>query len=390
MNVHAVPQVAAEVGSSAALAQAEVPWWRTECGEPEIAKVVAAMRAERISAGPVVRELEEAIARTLGVPYVICTTSGSMALTMALIALGVGSGDEVIVPNRTFMATAHAALVLGAKVRLVDVRSDIPALDVAQVEAAITPRTKVVMPVHLNGRAVDMPALNALAKRHNLKVVEDAAQAFLSKGSAGFLGTQSDIGCFSLGMTKLVSTGQGGFVVTRDESLYQRLRRVQCHGVVDTLTDTYEMLGSNFKFNDVLASIGVIQLQRGSDKVAHVSTVYRAYRQELDRLQYLEIIPVMVEQGEVPLWTELNVTGGAEERAHLMAFLAARGIHTRRFLPDLHRSPYLDNVCGDFPHSRRYHECGMFLPGGPAQPMDNVYRTIEALHEYPKVHLRAA
>src|SRR5688572_16149867 len=99
MNVHAVPQVGAEAGSSAALAQAEVPWWRTECGEPEIAKVVASMRAERISNGPVVRELEQAIARTLGVPYVLCTTSGSMALTMALMALGVGPGDEVIVPN---------------------------------------------------------------------------------------------------------------------------------------------------------------------------------------------------------------------------------------------------------------------------------------------------
>jgi dTDP-4-amino-4,6-dideoxygalactose transaminase len=187
-----------------------------------------------------------------------------MALTMSLLTLGIGPGDEVIVPNRTFMATAHAALILGAKVRLVDVLPDRPLLDVAQVEAAITPRTKAVLAVHLNGRAVDMPALKALAPRHNLKVVEDAAQAFLSKGSFGWLGAQSDFGCFSLGMTKLVSTGQGGFVVTRDESLYHRMRRVQCHGVVDTLIDTYEMLGSNFKFNDVLASIGARAWRPGS------------------------------------------------------------------------------------------------------------------------------
>ncbi len=380
----------------AAPAPATIPWWRTACGEEEIAKVVASMRAEHISGGPVTRELEEAIAKTLGVPYVVATTSCSMALTMALMTLGIGPGDEVIVPNRTFMATAHAALVLGAKVRLVDVRKDIPALDVTQVEAAITPRTKAVMPVHLNGRAVDMPALNAIARRHNLKVVEDAAQAFLSKGPDGaWLGTQGDLGCFSLGMTKLVSTGQGGFVVTRDKSLYDRMRRVQVHGVVDTLTDAYEMLGSNFKFNDVLASIGVIQLQRGADKVAHVTRVYETYRQELDRLSLLEIIPVMVVAGEVPLWTEVCVAGRsdqdcAEERARLMAFLAERGIQTRRFLPDLDRSPYLGNDNGKYPNSRRFDAGGMFLPGGPAQPMANVHRTIEALHEYRQSRRRAA
>ena len=366
-----------------------IQWWRTEVGEAEVAKVADSIRAERISNGPVTGELEAAIAATLDVPYVVCTTSGSMALTLALLTLGVGPGDEVIVPNRTFMATAHAALVLGAKVRLVDTRADIPALDVAQVEAAITPRTKAILPVHLNGRAVDMPALAKIAKKHGLALVEDTAQAFLSKAPFGWLGAQSDLGCFSLGMTKLISTGQGGFVVTRDEALYRKMRRVQCHGVVDTLTDNYEMLGSNFKFNDVLASLGVIQLQRGPAKIAHVTKVYEKYRLSLDRLHGLEIIPVMVETGEVPLWTEIVVHSGAEERARLMAFLAERGIQTRRFLPDLDRSQYLGNG-GDFVNSRRFEAGGMFLPGGPAQPMANVERTIEALHEYAALRRRAA
>lgn len=205
MNVLAMPHAA-----EAVQLQNEVPWWRTALGPEEIEMVVESIRAEHISGGPVTAQLEQAIGATLGVPYVVCTTSGSMALTLAMMILGVGHGDEVIVPNRTFMATAHAALMLGAKIRLVDVRPDIPAMDTDQLEAAVTPRTKAIVAVHLNGRATDMKAVNEIARRHGVAVVEDAAQAFLSKTRRGWLGAQSDLGCYSLGMTKLVSTGQGG------------------------------------------------------------------------------------------------------------------------------------------------------------------------------------
>ena len=364
--------------------QKQISWWRTGVGEEEVANVVESIRAEHISGGPVTAKLEAAIGETLGVPYVVCTTSGSMALTLALMTIGVGPGDEVIVPNRTFMATAHAALMLGASVRLVDVLPDIPALDVSKVEAAITPATKAIMPVHLNGRAVDMAALNAIAKRHGIAVVEDTAQAMLSEGADGWLGTQSDLGCFSLGMTKLLSTGQGGFVVTRDEALYTRMRRVQNHGVVDTLKDSYEFVGSNFKFNDVLASIGLAQLERGPAKVAHVTKIYETYKAAVDDLDFIDIVPVKIDQGETPLWTEV-VCADRAARTQLMAFLAERGIDTRQFLPDLDLSAYLNNT-GEFPYSRKFGNGGMFLPGGPAQPLENVHATIDALREYANLH----
>lgn len=375
MNVHTKPT---------AVPVKQISWWRTGVGEEEVSKVVESIRAERISGGVVTAELEAALGETLGVPYVVCTTSGSMALTLALMTLGVGPGDEVIVPNRTFMATAHAALMLGATVRLVDVVPEIPALDVAQVEAAITPRTRAIMPVHLNGRAVDMAALNEIAIRHGIAVVEDTAQAMLSKGSGGWLGTQSDLGCFSLGMTKLLSTGQGGFVVTRDEKLYRHMRRVQNHGVVDTLKDSYEFMGSNFKFNDVLASIGLAQLARGPAKVAHVTEVYETYAAAIEDLDFLEIVPVNIGEGEAPLWTEV-VVPSRNARAHLMEFLSARGIESRQFLPDLDLSPYLNNT-GRFPNSRKFGNGGMFLPGGPTQPIENVHATIAALREYADLH----
>jgi dTDP-4-amino-4,6-dideoxygalactose transaminase len=376
MNVHSKP---------VSVPEEKISWWRTGVGEEEIANVVESIRAEHISGGPVTDQLEAAIGDTLGVPYVVCTTSGSMALTLALMTLGVGPGDEVIVPNRTFMATAHAALMLSASVRLVDVLPDIPALDVSQVEAAITPATKAIIPVHLNGRAVDMAAVNAIAKRHGIAVVEDTAQAMLSKGPNGWLGTQSDLGCFSLGMTKLLSTGQGGFVVTSNETLYTRMRRVQNHGVVDTLKDSYEFVGSNFKFNDVLASIGLAQLERGPAKVAHVTKIYETYKAAVDELDFVDIVPVKVGQGETPLWTEV-VCADRTVRTHLMEFLAERRIDTRQFLPDLDLSAYLNNT-GDFSHSRKFGNGGLFLPGGPTQPMKNVHATIDALREYASQHV---
>ena len=376
MNVHSKPVSAP---------QKHISWWRTGVGEEEVSNVVESIRAEHISGGPVTEQLEAAIGDTLGVPFVVCTTSGSMALTLALMTLGVGPGDEVIVPNRTFMATAHAALMLGAAVRLVDVLPDIPVLDVSQVEAAITSATKAIIPVHLNGRAVDMAALNAIAKRHGVAVVEDTAQAMLSKGPDGWLGTQSDLGCFSLGMTKLLSTGQGGFVVTSNQTLYTRMRRVQNHGVVDTLKDSYEFVGSNFKFNDVLASIGLAQLERGPAKVAHVTKIYKTYKTAVDELDFIDIVPVNVDQRETPLWTEV-VCADRAARAQLMEFLAERGIDTRQFLPDLDLSTYLNNT-GDFPYSRKFGNGGLFLPGGPTQPMENVHATIDALREYASQHV---
>ena len=141
-----------------------VPWWRTSFGEDAIAEVTRAIREECISQGPVTLEFETKLAEALDVPYVIATTSGSMSLLMALMALGIGPGDEVIIPNRTWIATAHAPKMLGATVVTVDVLSDVPIMDVSQIREKITPRTKAVIPVPLNGRAVNMDEVWMIAR----------------------------------------------------------------------------------------------------------------------------------------------------------------------------------------------------------------------------------
>ena len=197
----------------------KISWWWVKFGESEIANVTQAISRGQISQGKVTAEFEAKFASMLNVKYAVATTSGTTALYLALFAMGVGAGDEVIIPDRTWVATAHAAYMLGAKVVLVDTYADTPVIDVDQVERKITERTKVILPVHINGRACNLERWQTLARKHNIKIIEDAAQAMFSKSNGHYLGTTSDLGCFSFAMSKLISTGQGGMVVTNDEAL---------------------------------------------------------------------------------------------------------------------------------------------------------------------------
>jgi perosamine synthetase len=356
----------------------EIPYWRTAIGEEELSEVIATFGKKKFSTGPITKELEDEIATRLDVPYAVCTTSGTMALVMALMAHGVGPGDEVIVPTRTFIATAHAAKLLGARVVLVDCLSDTPLLDLSEVEKKITSRTRAVMPVHLNGRTADLDGLFEIARKHDLAVIEDAAQGFLSRmPNGGFQGTAGGAGCFSFGMVKLISTGQGGAVVTRNEESYERLCALRDHGVRDVIAHEYLMPGANFKFTDILASIGLWQVRKGPEKASHVNAIYKRYRDAFKELPFIRLAPVNVDGGEVSLWPEAL----CEERERLMDYLDEHGIQTRKFLPCVHTAPHFDT--GErFPNSERFSRTGLNLPGGPSLPMDCVDRTIEVLRAY--------
>lgn len=155
-----------------------ISWWRTSFGDREVEKLRESVQKECIGQGLVTEEFEEEISLALNVPFVVATTNGSAALYMALLSLGIGHGDEVIIPNRTWIASANAILLTGAKVVLVDVRSDLPLIDVAQIQSKITTQTKALMPVHLNGRSADMQGIQRLAEKFGIPIIEDACQAF--------------------------------------------------------------------------------------------------------------------------------------------------------------------------------------------------------------------
>ena len=355
----------------------KILWYRNSFGEAELQKIRESVSNEHISMGPVTDQFEKQIAKALKVPYAVVTTSGSVALLMAMMAKGIGPRDEVIMPNRTWIATAHAPLILGAKVVPVDVLPDIPALDVSQVREKITSRTKAIMPVHLNGRSVDMEEIQIIAKEYGLFVVEDACQAIFSKNSNGFLGTQSNMGCFSLGVTKLISTAQGGVIVTQNKETYEKLKLIRSHGTVDNINPVYGLIGCNFKFTDILASIGIVQLSQANKKIIHVKKLYEKYVESIKSLPYIKIIPVKVSKGELPLYVEVL----CESRQKLMEFLESKGIMTRPFLPNLDSAPQLGNV-DKFPNSEIFNKQGIFLPCGPSQSFENVDYVLEALKSF--------
>lgn len=354
-----------------------ISWWRISLGEEEALKVAQAIRDEHLSQGPIVSQFEERLADYLDVPHVVATTSGSIALLSALWAAGVGPGDEIIVPNRTWIATAHSAILLGAQVKFVDVERHRPVMDWTRIEEAITPRTKVIVPVHMNGRGADMREIRRIATKHHLTVVEDAAQALGSRNSDGWLGTQSDMGCFSLSVAKIITTGQGGFIATRDKSLYDRLLAMRTHGVGSVIDAVWTQPGFNFRFTDILATIGLVQLTHLEERIAKVRTLYSRYEEVISHLPDLELIPSNLAAGEVPVYIEVL----SKKRNALVEFLAGRGIQSRPFYPDLDTASYFGNA-GDFPNSRRYGREGLYLPCGPGQSEANIEAVFTALRSF--------
>lgn len=357
-----------------------ISWWKTDLvhGEPEAA--AAAIRHRRVSQGPVTRELEEAVAAHLGVRHAIAVPSGSQGLLLTMLALGIGPGDEVIVPDITWIATAHGAALLGARVVLVDSLAPVPLLDPDKLEAAITPRTRAIVVVHLAGRAVDMGRVTAIARAHDIAVIEDAAQALGSQTDGRHLGTFGDMGVYSMGLAKLVTSGQGGVVVCDDDDVYERLRLCATHGTASLPAESYVALGMNMKFTDVLAAVAIRQLARIDDKVAHVRGIYERYRDGLADVAGIEVLACDVEGGAVPLWTEIRTA----DRTRVGAYLHDHGIETRPMHAPLHTATHL-NPAGkltekNFPNATRLAGELLVLPSGPDQPLENVDRAIDVLH----------
>ena len=253
-----------------------LPFAAPDIGEDEIAEVVDTLRSGWVTTGPKARAFEQAFVDFLGDASLeaVAVNSATAGLHLALEALGVGPGDEVITTTHTFTATAEVARYLGADVVLVDIDPATLCIDPAAVEAAITPRTKCIVPVHYAGLAADIPGLLAIARQHGLAVVEDAAHALPTTSAGRLVGTlDSDAAVFSFYANKAMTTGEGGMLVTRDARLAARARTMRLHGMsrdaFDRFTATvpgwyYEIVAPGFKYNltDIAAALGLAQLKR--------------------------------------------------------------------------------------------------------------------------------
>ncbi len=336
-------------------------FWIPQFGEEEKSRVAEVIDSGFLNDGEVTEEFEGRLVELLGSKHVVATTSGTSAIFLALSSIGVGPGDEVIVPDVTFIATANAVSMTGAKPVLVDIDPGTLTLDAEPAERAITPRTKAIVPVHVSGRTANIDAVMDVAERRGLLVIEDAAEALLSKHEGKCLGTFGSAGCFSLSPNKTITTGQGGFIATDDDLLHRRLRELKDQGRPVRGTggdDTHNSIGYNFKFTNLQAAVGLAQLKDLTRRLDKMRSIYRGYADGLRGVPGISILPCSIDKGEVLQWTDVLV----DRRDELFDYLATRGIHGRRFWHPLHtQSPYR-MTDPQFPQATKQIPHAMWLP----------------------------
>ncbi len=241
---------------------------RPNISEEAIQKVNEVLRSGNLVQGEYVEKFELALAGYLGCKHVVVVSSGTAALHLALISAGIGSGDEVIVPAFTFPATANVVELVGAKPVLVDITLDDFCIDTAQIEAAITSRTKAIMPVHEFGQAADMKSIMGIAQSHNLMVIEDAACALGTEYDGKKAGTFGKMGCFSFHPRKAITTGEGGAIITNDADIANKLKSLRNHGMVKHDGNiNFEYAGFNYRMTDFQAVLGIDQLQNFDESI---------------------------------------------------------------------------------------------------------------------------
>jgi len=318
-----------------------IPLSAPDVTEAEIEAVVAVLRTPRLSLGPKLAEFETAIATYIGVPHAVAVSSGTAGLHLALAALGVGPGDEVIVPSFTFVAVANAARSVGAQPVFAEIDAETLNLDPARVEAAVTVRTRALIVVHTFGRPADMQALGDVARRHKLFLIEDGCEAIGAEIEGQRVGSFGDAGVFAFYPNKQITTGEGGAVVTREASLARRIAALRNHGRYESGPECAD-LGYNYRLSEMQCALGVAQMGRIEAILARREEIARRYCSRLSPCADLEL-PVTDVAGQRLSWFVFVVRLAArfteKQRDAVMGKLAERGIATGRYFRPIHLQP---------------------------------------------------
>lgn len=335
--------------------------------------------------GAITKELEEKVGKLLGARYAIATPSATTAMFLSLKALGIGHGDEVIVQDNTYIATANAVTLSGATPVLVEANPETLMIDIPAIKKAITSRTKAILPVHISGRAAPIREVCALAKKCGLRVVEDAAEAFATKSGGKYLGTFGDTGCFSFSPQKVITSGQGGIIVTNDKAIEKRLRELKNQGVYNRLTggdDTHYSLGFNFKFTDLQAALALAQLSYLPKRQKRMARTHELYKKHLANLPGFKLFESDTNAGEIPLWNDAVV----EQRDELVAYLKTENIDCRKFWHPLHtQAPYLQDGAR-FPNAAAIAPKCLWLPSAFTLTDKDVLTVCKEIHVFFRSH----
>ena len=333
-----------------------VPLADLDYGAEEESAVLAVLRSRWLTMGAVTQHFEERFAALTGSRYARAVGNGTQALHLACLALGIGAGDEIIVPSLSFVATANAVLYTGAQVRFADIHGDHDlTLDPNAVEAAVTPRTRAVIVMHYGGYPCDMPAILALAQQHGLAVIEDAAHAPGASLDGRALGTWSDIGCFSFFSNKNLATGEGGMLATDRAHLAERLCSLRSHGMTSLTYDRHQghafsydvtALGYNDRIDELRSALGLAQLDKLARNNARRSALVQTYRAALAPLG-LELPFVGVERGQPAHHIFPILLPAGTDRAAFMRALRDIGVQSSIHYPPIHTFSYYRQRYGD-------------------------------------------
>ena len=345
------------------------------------------------SSGKYVTEFEKQFAEYCGCKYGIAVCNGTIALHLALIGLGIGKGDEVIVPTFTMIASAFAVCYTGAKPVFVDADKDTWNIDVKKIEEKITSKTKAIMPVHIFGKMCDMDAIHALAKKYNLYVLEDAAEAHGASYHGIKAGASSDIAAFSFFANKNITTGEGGMVVTNNKEFYDRARYFKnvCFPLDGPRNYQHEDIGYNYRMSNVVAAIGLAQVEKADDYKEMRIRNHQLYK------KYLSGVPGILFQSEpykdcVDVCWMNTIVINSKEYGHtkdeLIAYLKENEIDTRLLFTGMHKQKALQDFgcdcSGDYPVCEWLTENGFYLPSASSLTEDQIKKICDLIISFKK------
>lgn len=356
----------------------QVPVYRPSLNGREKEYVLDCLESTWISSkGAYIRRFEDGFAERLGVRHAASVCNGTVALHLALLALGITQGDEVIVPTLTYVASVNAIAYTGATPVFVDSVRETWQMDVRDIEAKLTPRTRAIMVVHLYGHPCDMDAISALAVRRNLFVIEDCAEAFGSLYRGKPVGSFGNVATFSFFGNKTITTGEGGMVVTDDKTLYERALHYKGQGLAAHREYWHDVIGYNYRMTNICAALGLAQLEQADGFIARkreIAELYKAGLQDCPVEVHRELDGV-----QHSYWMVSILVPDASQRDPLREHLARGGVETRPLFHPVHTMPMYARNFQRHPVAEDLGWRGMNLPSWPGLSDDTITRITELI-----------
>ena len=347
----------------------------------ELEELEKVIKSTYITEHEVTREFQQRFVDLTGAKYAVAYSNGTAGLIGALIALEIKPGDEVIVPNLTFVATANAVLLAGGTPVLCDIEEDGWQIDPQKIEEKITEKTKGIIPVHLYGAAANLDKIMEIAKAHQLFVLEDAAQSVGVKWRGQHVGTFGEMGMLSFYANKTMTTAEGGVMLTNNEAFAKRLYQIKNHGRDRKGIFIHETIGYNFSFSDLHAAVGVSQLKKLPKIMERKLQILEYYREGLKDLEAVTFPKFPEQLTLMPWFSNIHVP----DAKALSEYLHEQKIGSRRFFYPLHKQPCYEGRFGgdaDFPNTLKAFQTGLSLPSGVELQDEQLDRVIETIKQF--------